>query len=792
VSDFDGDDAVDVLGTEGQGSDSNDSFVWARNDGSGSFTILSNVPDGDGDFLQGVAAGRFTAGGPLEVALSWHVAGKGVQMLSVPADPSAQAWTWRRISATSQDEGLTMGDIDRDNDQDLLLGTKWLRNTGGTWSPFTLNPTSGDPDRNRLADVNRDGRLDAVVGFEAISIPGKLAWYEQPATATGTWTEHVIGNPVGPMSIDVGDLDGDGDIDVVVGEHNLAAPTSARLVIFENTDSAGGAWAEHVIYAGDEHHDGAQLVDIDNDGDLDVISIGWSHSRVVLYENKAIDSTPQVALPTIDPAGGVFSEPVTVTLATTTPGAEIRYTTDGSTPDQASTLYAGPFVLSATATVRARAFADGYTPSAIASASIVISTGSGDRVTAGLQVLYTFEEGQGTVVHDVSGVGSAMDLNIASAAAVTWVAGGLSVDSPTTITSPGAASKVIGACMASNEITIEGWVKPANVTQDGPARIVTLSADTYNRNFTLGQGLWGTQPKKLFDGRLRTTAVSDNGQPSVSTAVGTATVALTHVVYTRTAAGAVTIYVNDVQQGSGTIGGNLSNWNTGYRLGLANELTGDRPWSGELYLVAVYDRALSAAEVTQNFVAGPSPAAEHGPAIVQWESLVDYGAIGLLPVTIADGYVEGRSAGMRVLRVTFDGEIDPDSLGPDAVSMVGLAGGDVSSLIDDLSLDASRTVLTITLSAAPQNADTYTLTISDEVAGTGGNAVSGDLDIQVSALTGDVDGSGGVTAADLLAIRAAAGETVIAIPLPEDLDGSGMVTGADMLVARRFLGTHLP
>jgi hypothetical protein len=54
--------------------------------------------------------------------------------------------------------------------------------------------------------------------------------------------------------------------------------------------------------------------------------------------------------------------------------------------------------------------------------------------------------------------------------------------------------------MHRNEITIEAWVMPADDIQDGPARIVSLSADTGNRNFTLGQ------TTDYYDARLRTTA----------------------------------------------------------------------------------------------------------------------------------------------------------------------------------------------------------------------------------------------------------------------------------------------
>jgi PKD repeat protein len=232
-------------------------------------------------------------------------------------------------------------------------------------------------------------------------------------------------------------------------------------------------------------------------------------------------------------------------------------------------------------------------------------TASQGRVTAGQQVLYTFEEGSGSTVQDVSGVSAALNLSIENPAAVSWMAGGLVVNGSTLIASAGAATKVIDNAKASNEITLEAWLKPATTEQDGPARIVALSQDSSNRNFTLGQGLWGSQPSDLYDVRLRTTTTDSNGRPSLTTSAGTLSTQLNHVVYTHNASGVTKIYIDGVEQVGGTVAGDLSNWNSSYRLGLANELTGDRPWLGELHLVAIYDRALSQAEVSQNFVAGP-------------------------------------------------------------------------------------------------------------------------------------------------------------------------------------------
>jgi hypothetical protein len=223
-----------------------------------------------------------------------------------------------------------------------------------------------------------------------------------------------------------------------------------------------------------------------------------------------------------------------------------------------------------------------------------------ERVTEGLQVLYTFDEGEGNLIHDRSGVGTELNLSLESDAAVTWIPdGGLTIDAPTLISSVDAADKITTAAMASDEITIEAWIKPANITQDGPSRIISLSIDFNYRNFQLAQ------TAEFFDVRLRTTQTTQNGRPSLSTPLGTLTPDLTHVVYTRDAAGLARIYVGGEQIVGRVVSGSFSNWNGQYRLALADEHIGSRSWLGEYHLLAVYSRALTADEVAQNLRVGP-------------------------------------------------------------------------------------------------------------------------------------------------------------------------------------------
>ncbi|MCX7040957.1 MAG: chitobiase/beta-hexosaminidase C-terminal domain-containing protein, partial [Spirochaetes bacterium] len=81
-----------------------------------------------------------------------------------------------------------------------------------------------------------------------------------------------------------------------------------------------------------------------------------------------------VAAPAFSPAEGVYATPQAVTLSTATEGAEVRYTTDGSAPTPTSgTVYEAPLTISASATVRAIAYKNGWSDSPVSSAAYTIT-----------------------------------------------------------------------------------------------------------------------------------------------------------------------------------------------------------------------------------------------------------------------------------------------------------------------------------------------------------------------------------------------------------------------------------
>lgn len=99
-----------------------------------------------------------------------------------------------------------------------------------------------------------------------------------------------------------------------------------------------------------------------------------SSQRPELVINTA--TTPMVANPVFSPSGGTFSSAQSVTISTSTSGANIRYTLDGSTPSSTTgTVYTGPIPVNATTTIKALAYKSGMTDSAVVSATYTITSG---------------------------------------------------------------------------------------------------------------------------------------------------------------------------------------------------------------------------------------------------------------------------------------------------------------------------------------------------------------------------------------------------------------------------------
>ncbi len=227
----------------------------------------------------------------------------------------------------------------------------------------------------------------------------------------------------------------------------------------------------------------------------------------------------------------------------------------------------------------------------------------GDRVQYGLQALYYFDEGVGGVILDKSTSDDPIDLEIADLSQVAWLPGqGLKVEGSTIISSTEVPTRLIDALKSTNEITLEAWIRTSKVNQSGPARILSISKDNFNRAATLGQV--GDPTSYNYSVRMNTSEADDNGLPEIFTTEDFISMQLHHVVYTRDYLGEEHIYLDGAPVYSGSRGGDFSSLGDDYLVSIANELSGERPWEGTFYLLAIYNKALFSHEVIQNFSAG--------------------------------------------------------------------------------------------------------------------------------------------------------------------------------------------
>ncbi len=224
----------------------------------------------------------------------------------------------------------------------------------------------------------------------------------------------------------------------------------------------------------------------------------------------------------------------------------------------------------------------------------------GNRYEANVIALYEFKTGQGPTAFDTSGVDPALDLTLSGS--VDWFGGwGLNFSGGKAQALPVPSAKLSTAIQATGEYSIEAWVTPGNVVQED-TRIVSYSGSDTTRNFNLGQTMYN------YDSFNRTSTSDANGNPQLSTpdAAEVLQATLQHVVVNFDPIVGRTIYVNGVlvSGADSAPGGSLASWQDNYAFVLGNEVSGDIPWTGVIRLVAIHNRALTPAQILQNFEAG--------------------------------------------------------------------------------------------------------------------------------------------------------------------------------------------
>lgn len=218
---------------------------------------------------------------------------------------------------------MAVVDIDQDGDLDILWGDffepglLWIRNSGSCTAPSLRETPIPFPIGAPLAtsgynapvagDLDGDGDLDLLIGVIGGAYgPNKTSadnLYHLEQTTPGRWSTRsmrALGNlDIGSESSPaLGDLDGDGDLDLLLGNKlEPGNPTQAALHLFTNdgTKTAPSFREAGVIPVGAGFHFAPALVDLDGDGDLDLVLGNW-RDALQYYRNDGSRKAPNFVL----------------------------------------------------------------------------------------------------------------------------------------------------------------------------------------------------------------------------------------------------------------------------------------------------------------------------------------------------------------------------------------------------------------------------------------------------------------------------------------------------------------
>ncbi len=191
---------------------------------------------------------------------------------------------------------VAVADFDRDGVTDLAY-TAIQADTVTVWlssNPAVYRLIKTDFDRACylvVADVNGDGDVDLVAAKRGTG-DDDVRWFENPRSPTAAWTEHLVSGThlAQALAVDAADFDGDGDVDIVVaGENDYGAGV---LRVFNNLDGAGTSWSTNsVLPVNFLTAHSVRAVDVDGDGDLDLVAAAYGDDKVAWFEN---DGSPWV------------------------------------------------------------------------------------------------------------------------------------------------------------------------------------------------------------------------------------------------------------------------------------------------------------------------------------------------------------------------------------------------------------------------------------------------------------------------------------------------------------------
>jgi len=242
------------------------------------------------------SVGDYDGDGQVEF-VSWNQGEKELLLFEIPSDPKSTA-TWSSTviyswSSGQEREGFPSipVDIDLDGKVDIVGGGRWFKHAGGAKYEEHVIDAEMAFTQCAAGQLIKGGRPEVV--FSPGDMDGPARWYEW--TGDG-WTAHVLRDVIHGHTCEIRDIDADGNPDILIGEMgNPGAGDKARTFIWYGDGK--GNFNQTVASEGQGIHEG-KLGDLDGDGDLDILMKPYSHNtpRIdVLLNGGRSDAGPAAA-----------------------------------------------------------------------------------------------------------------------------------------------------------------------------------------------------------------------------------------------------------------------------------------------------------------------------------------------------------------------------------------------------------------------------------------------------------------------------------------------------------------
>ncbi|MEJ2701518.1 MAG: DUF1080 domain-containing protein [Sedimentisphaerales bacterium] len=208
--------------------------------------------------------------------VSWNQGGKALLLFEIPSAPkTTERWPFTAIyswSSGNEREGFPSipVDIDLDGTVDIVGGGRWFKRVGGTQYKENVIDAKMAFTQCAAGQLVKGGRPEVV--FSPGDADGDAKWYEWDGAK---WVPHTLRRVIHGHTCEIRDIDGDGNLDVFIGEMgNPGAGDNAKTYIWYGDGK--GRFTETVAYEGQGIHEG-KLGDLDGDGDIDILMKPYNH-----------------------------------------------------------------------------------------------------------------------------------------------------------------------------------------------------------------------------------------------------------------------------------------------------------------------------------------------------------------------------------------------------------------------------------------------------------------------------------------------------------------------------------